>query len=65
LGKDSDYQRSPASASLTGIDSPGQRDVLKRMTAAMAGVKPGNVPDVASLLVSPVVRGTAWEISTP
>jgi hypothetical protein len=33
------------------------------MTAALTGMRPNDVPDVASLLISPVVRGTAVEVS--
>jgi virulence factor Mce-like protein len=60
LGADADYNRAPASSA--GIDSPAQRDVLNRMTAALTGVKSTDVPDVASLLISPVVRGAGVEV---
>jgi hypothetical protein len=63
LGADADYQRAPAS-SLAGIDSPAQREVLNQLTGALTGAKVSDLPDVASLLVSPMVRGTAWELST-
>jgi hypothetical protein len=63
LGHDAEYQRAPVSAGLPGIDSPAQRDVLDRLTAALSGTKSSDVPDVASLLVSPMVRGTAWQVS--
>ncbi|HUP99445.1 MAG TPA: MCE family protein [Aeromicrobium sp.] len=55
-GSDADYQRAPVSSSLV-VDSPAQRDVLNGMTTALTGVKSTDVPDVASLLLSPVVRG--------
>jgi phospholipid/cholesterol/gamma-HCH transport system substrate-binding protein len=66
LGKDSDYQRAAAASlsdagyfepSLLGVDSPSQRAELNRMAAATSGVDVDDVPDVASLLISPVVRG--------
>jgi phospholipid/cholesterol/gamma-HCH transport system substrate-binding protein len=58
LGTDADYNRSGLGTSnLDGIDSPAQREVLDRMTTALTGVKPGSVPDIASLMLSPVIRG--------
>ncbi|MFL6090771.1 MAG: MCE family protein [Aeromicrobium sp.] len=57
LGTEADYNRAPASSA--GIDSPAQKEALNRMTTALTGVKSDNVPDVASLLISPVVRGAA------
>jgi hypothetical protein len=63
LGTDADYQRSPVSSSLAGIDSPAQKDVLNRVAAGLTGVEPDEVPDVASLMISPVVRGAAWQVS--
>jgi hypothetical protein len=59
LGSEADYARPMASANLVGIDTPAQKDVLNRMTTALTGVKSKDVPDVASLLISPVVRGAA------
>jgi hypothetical protein len=59
LGVESEYNRSGlGSSNLDGIDSPEQRAVLNRVTGAIAGVKPTAVPDVASLMLSPIVRGT-------
>jgi len=43
--------------SLLGVDSPGQRTELNRIAAVTSGVPVDDVPDVASLLLSPVVRG--------
>ncbi|HKY58133.1 MAG TPA: hypothetical protein VJL80_08860, partial [Aeromicrobium sp.] len=57
LGTDADFNR--AAVSSAGIDSPAQRKVLNRMATELTGVKSEKVPDVASLLISPVVRGTA------
>ncbi|HUP99757.1 MAG TPA: MCE family protein [Aeromicrobium sp.] len=57
LGTEADFNRAPASS--VGIDSPIERRVLNRMTSAITGMKPASVPDVASLLISPVVRGSA------
>jgi virulence factor Mce-like protein len=62
LGSEADYPRAPAVSNLDGIDSPDQRDVLNRMTAGLAGVKSSEVPDVASLLISPVVRGAGVSV---
>jgi hypothetical protein len=66
LGTDADYQRAAVAdladagyfePSLLGVDSPTQRAELNRMAAATSGVPVADVPDVASLLISPVVRG--------
>lgn len=57
LGTEADFNRAPASSA--GIDSPAQKEVLNRMTTALTGVKSDQVPDVASLLISPVMRGAA------
>jgi phospholipid/cholesterol/gamma-HCH transport system substrate-binding protein len=57
LGPESAYNRTSVASNLAGVDSPAQRAALKDVTAAMAGVKAADVPDVASLLLSPVVRG--------
>jgi len=60
LGSEADFNR--AAVSSVGIDSPAQRKVLNRMTTELTGVKSERVPDVASLLISPVVRGAAVSI---
>jgi hypothetical protein len=60
LGTEADFNR-PAVSSI-GIDSPAQRKVLNRMTTGLTGVEPERVPDVASLLISPVVRGAAVNV---
>jgi virulence factor Mce-like protein len=66
LGSEADYQRAAVASlsdagyfepSLLGIDSPNQRAALNQMAAATSGVPVADVPDVASLLISPVVRG--------
>ncbi|HUS23052.1 MAG TPA: MCE family protein [Aeromicrobium sp.] len=60
FGTEADFNRAPASSA--GIDSPAEREVLNRMTTALTGVKSDSIPDVASLLISPVVRGTAVSV---
>ncbi|HJR89502.1 MAG TPA: MCE family protein [Aeromicrobium sp.] len=55
LGTEADFNRAPVSS--IGVDSPAQREVLNRMTTALTGVKSESVPDVASLMLSPIVRG--------
>ena len=60
FGTEADFNRAPASSA--GIDSPAEREVLNRMTTALTGVKSESVPDVASLLISPVVRGAAVSV---
>jgi hypothetical protein len=56
LGQESQYQRVAAS-NLAGIDTQDQRKALNGMTAGLTGVRSSQVPDIASLLISPVVRG--------
>jgi hypothetical protein len=50
------------SPSLLGVDSPRQRHELNRMVAVTSGVPVADVPDVASLLISPVVRGAGVNV---
>jgi phospholipid/cholesterol/gamma-HCH transport system substrate-binding protein len=66
FGTDADFQRAAVASladagyfepSLLGVDSPNQRAALNRLAAVTSGVRPADVPDVASLLLSPVVRG--------
>jgi virulence factor Mce-like protein len=58
LGVESEFHRTGVgTAGTEGIDTPAERDTLDRMTSAMTGVKTSNVPDVAALMLSPVVRG--------
>jgi virulence factor Mce-like protein len=68
LGTDADYNRAAVASladagyfepSLLGVDSPAQRAELNRMAAVTSGVPVADVPDVASLLLSPIVRGAA------
>jgi virulence factor Mce-like protein len=60
FGTEADFNR--AAVSSVGIDSPAQRKVLNRMTTGLTGVKSESVPDVASLLISPVVRGAVVSV---
>ena len=66
LGTDEDYQRAAVASladtgyfepSLLGVDSPAQRTALNQLAAVTSGVPEADVPDIASLLISPVVRG--------
>ena len=66
FGEDADYERAAVASlaaagyfepSLVGVDSPSQRTELNRLAAVTSGVPVADVPDVASLLLSPVVRG--------
>jgi hypothetical protein len=66
LGSDEDYNRAAVAGladagyfepSLRGVDSPDQRIELNRVAAVTSGIPVADVPDVASLLLSPVVRG--------
>jgi hypothetical protein len=66
FGPDSNFERAAVASlaeagyfepSLLGVDSPRQRTELNRLAAVTTGVPAADVPDVASLLLSPVVRG--------
>ncbi len=68
FGEDSDYNRAAASSvdlvdlvspSLDGIDSAHERAQLNALLAASLGMKPSEVPDLGSLLVGPMLRGSA------
>jgi virulence factor Mce-like protein len=67
FGEDSDYDRAAVanldaagffSPSLADTDSPAERESVRQMAAAVAGVDADRVPDAASLLLSPILRGT-------
>ncbi|MGJ9413180.1 MCE family protein [Aeromicrobium sp. CF4.19] len=49
------------SPSLADTDSVEQREQVRELAGAMAGVDAADVPDVASLLLSPVLRGAEVE----
>ncbi len=48
--------------SLADSDSEKQREQVRQLAGAMAGVDAGDVPDVASLLLSPVLRGAEVQV---
>lgn len=67
FGTDADFERAAVAnldaagfwnPSLADTDSAQQRDDVRRMAAAVAGVDVERVPDAASLLLSPILRGT-------
>jgi phospholipid/cholesterol/gamma-HCH transport system substrate-binding protein len=67
FGSDADYNRAAASSaslqdlvqpSIEGVDSPAQRAQLNVLLGASLGMQPSDVPDIGSLLISPVVRGS-------
>lgn len=49
--------------SIAGIDSASQRDQLNTLLGASLGMKSADVPDIGSLLVSPIIRGTEVSVS--
>jgi phospholipid/cholesterol/gamma-HCH transport system substrate-binding protein len=73
FGKASDFANRPAASSLdlqdlvqpsvSGIDSPDERAELNVFLGGTLGMAPGDVPDIGSLLVSSMLRGTA--VSAP
>ena len=67
FGTQADFERAAVGAlaqagyyspSLADQDSPDQVKVLKAIAAQSAGLKASEIPDVASLLLSPVIRGS-------
>jgi virulence factor Mce-like protein len=68
FGEPGDFERvAPASngllsavqPSIGGIDTSEQRAALNVLFGARAGVDPGDVPDVAALMMGPALHGTA------
>ena len=50
-------------ASIDGVDSVAQRDGLNTLLGASLGMTSSKVPDIASLLVSPIFRGSEVTVS--
>ncbi len=48
--------------SITGVDSAAERAELNVLLGGTLGMQPSSVPDIGSLLISPVLRGTAVEL---
>ncbi len=48
--------------SITGIDSASERSELNVLLGGTLGMQPSSVPDIGSLLISPVLRGSAVEL---
>ncbi|VXA95910.1 MCE family protein [Aeromicrobium sp. 9AM] len=48
--------------SITGVDSAGERAELNVLLGGTLGMQPSSVPDIGSLLISPVLRGSAVEL---
>lgn len=70
VGPDGDFAQNRAAASsvdleglvqpsINGADTARERGELNVFLGAMLGTKPSDIPDIGSLLVSPVLRGTA------
>lgn len=60
VGPDGDFaQNRPAVSSVNGADSASERAELKVFLGALLGSRADDVPDVGSLLVGPLLRGTA------
>lgn len=63
VGPDGDFaQNRPAVASVNGADTAAQQAELKVFLGALLGNRPADVPDVGSLLISPMLRGTAVSV---
>ncbi len=71
FGEPSDFNRSaPASTSMQslvqpsmgGLDSPFERAALNTLIGARAGVPVDQVPDVASLIIGPLLRGSVVSV---
>jgi virulence factor Mce-like protein len=70
FGAPSEYNRSaPMSLqelvqpSATGVDSDSERSELNVLLGARLGMKPSDVPDIGSLLISPILRGAGVSLS--
>ncbi|MGA8851498.1 MAG: MCE family protein [Aeromicrobium sp.] len=48
--------------SMTGLDSPYQRAALNTLIGARAGMSADQVPDVASLIIGPLLRGSVVSV---
>lgn len=72
FGSAADYSNRSAASSLslqdlvqpsvTGVDSASERSELNVLLGGSLGMEPSSVPDIGSLLISPVLRGTAVEL---
>ena len=71
FGSAEDYNRSAAASvslqdlvqpSIIGVDSANERAQLNVLLGGTLGMQPADVPDIGSLLISPVLRGTAVEL---
>jgi len=71
FGSDAEYNRSAAASvslqdlvqpSITGVDSASERAELNVLLGGTLGMQPSSVPDIGSLLISPVLRGSAVEL---
>ena len=49
--------------SVEGIDSASERDELNILLGASLGMSPSDVPDIGSLLVGPMLRGSGVSLS--
>jgi phospholipid/cholesterol/gamma-HCH transport system substrate-binding protein len=67
FGPASAYNRSAASSaslqdlvqpSMSGIDSAAERSAIDVALGGLLGMQPSDVPDIGSLLVSPIIRGS-------
>ncbi len=71
FGPEAAYNRAAASSlslqdlvqpSITGVDSASERSELNVLLGGTLGMQPSSVPDIGSLLISPVLRGSAVEL---
>jgi virulence factor Mce-like protein len=70
FGTAADFNRSAASSassaslqdlvqpSMSGVDSASQRSAINVFLGGTLGMQPSSVPDIGSLLVSPIIRGS-------
>ncbi len=70
FGAPSEFNRAPAASladlvqpSIAGIDSESERSELNILLGASLGMNPSEVPDIGSLLVSPMLRGAGVTLS--
>ena len=70
FGAPSEFNRAPAVSlsdlvqpSVEGIDSESQRSELNILLGARLGMDPSDVPDIGSLLIGPMLRGSGVSLS--
>lgn len=59
VSSDASFQSLMGTSGIDGVDSAAQRNELNALLGASLGIKASSVPDIGSLLIGPIVRGSA------